>query len=724
MSTSQPGHDTHEGHVTERERNARESSNHGHAAAHEGHKGHGEHVGHAGHAEHEAGPVVVPGAHEGHGSQGGHDKHAGHDPEMFRRRFWLSLVLTIPILYFSPQLQAWLGYAAWDVPWARWVGPILGSVLFFYGGGPFLEGAARELRHRVPGMMSLIALAISVAYAYSLAVSFGFAGKPFYWELATLIDVMLLGHWIEMKSVQQAQGALEALAKLMPTTAHRVVGEKVEDVPIGELREGDLIMVLPGEQAPADGVIVSGRTTLNEAFLTGESKPVEKQAGDEVVAAAINNDGVVQVKVTRTGEATTLSQIMRLVGEAQRSRSRFQALADRAASWLFYVAVVAGGGAFGVWLVLGQPFDFALGVAVTTLVIACPHALGLAIPLVNVNATALAAKNGVLVRNREAFERARDIRVVAFDKTGTLTEGRFAVSRVAAAAVTEDELLALAAAIERQSSHPLADAVVEAAEGRGVQLPAADEVQAVPGQGVVGTIDGRKVYVGRPEWTGEFGLELEPVHAAVVAAGERGESLIVAFEEGRILGALALADRVRGSARTTVARLQEMGVEPVMITGDAEAVAQAVAGDLGIRRYYARVMPQDKALIVRELKQMGHVAFVGDGINDAPALVEADLGVAIGAGTNVAIESADLVLVEDDPQDVVLALKLARVTYRKMVENLVWATGYNVVAIPLAAGVAYGWGLLLNPAVGAIFMSLSTVVVSLNAMALRRAKLA
>nr|WP_287408753.1 copper-translocating P-type ATPase [Oceanithermus sp.] len=700
-------HAGHKGH------DAAAPADHADHTGHEGHEGHGAQADHAGHGEHGE-----------HGDHGGHDKHAGHDPEMFRRRFWLSLVLTVPILYFSPQLQAWLGYTAWDVAWGRWVGPVLGSILYFYGGGPFLEGAVREFRHRVPGMMSLIALAISVAYAYSLAVSFGFPGKPFYWELATLIDVMLLGHWIEMKSVQQAQGALEALAKLMPTTAHRVVGEKVEDVPVGELREGDVIMVLPGEQVPADGVIVSGRTTLNEAFLTGESKPVEKQAGDEVVAAAINNDGVIQVKVTRTGEATTLSQIMRLVKEAQQARSRFQALADRAASWLFYVAVVVGSGAFGVWLALGQPFDFALGVAVTTLVIACPHALGLAIPLVNVNATALAAKNGVLVRNREAFERARDIRVVAFDKTGTLTEGRFAVSRVAAAAVTEDELLALAAAIERQSSHPLADAIVEAAEGRGVQLPAADEVQAVPGQGVVGTIDGRKVYVGRPEWTGEFGLELDPVRAAVATAEERGESLIVVFEEGRVLGALALADRVRDSARTAVARLQEMGVEPVMITGDAEAVAQAVAGDLGIRRYYARVMPQDKARIVRELKQMGHVAFVGDGINDAPALVEADLGVAIGAGTNVAIESADLVLVENDPLDVVLALKLARATYRKMVENLVWATGYNVVAIPLAAGVAYGWGILLNPAVGAIFMSLSTVVVSLNAIALRRAKLA
>ena len=706
-------HAGHKGH------DAAAPADHADHTGHEGHEGHKGHEGHGAQADH-----AGHGEHGEHGDHGGHDKHAGHDPEMFRRRFWLSLVLTVPILYFSPQLQAWLGYTAWDVAWGRWVGPVLGSILYFYGGGPFLEGAVREFRHRVPGMMSLIALAISVAYAYSLAVSFGFPGKPFYWELATLIDVMLLGHWIEMKSVQQAQGALEALAKLMPTTAHRVVGEKVEDVPVGELREGDVIMVLPGEQVPADGVIVSGRTTLNEAFLTGESKPVEKQAGDEVVAAAINNDGVIQVKVTRTGEATTLSQIMRLVKEAQQARSRFQALADRAASWLFYIAVVVGSGAFGVWLALGQPFDFALGVAVTTLVIACPHALGLAIPLVNVNATALAAKNGVLVRNREAFERARDIRVVAFDKTGTLTEGRFAVSRVAAAAVTEDELLALAAAIERQSSHPLADAIVEAAEGRGVQLPAADEVQAVPGQGVVGTIDGRKVYVGRPEWTGEFGLELDPVRAAVATAEERGESLIVVFEEGRVLGALALADRVRDSARTAVARLQEMGVEPVMITGDAEAVAQAVAGDLGIRRYYARVMPQDKARIVRELKQMGHVAFVGDGINDAPALVEADLGVAIGAGTNVAIESADLVLVENDPLDVVLALKLARATYRKMVENLVWATGYNVVAIPLAAGVAYGWGILLNPAVGAIFMSLSTVVVSLNAIALRRAKLA
>lgn len=711
-----------------------------HPASNHGRRAHpeprDEHAGHEGHDPEKAdrrvgqGSSTARGEHAGHGGhgdhagRGGHDKHAGHDPEMFRRRFWLSFLLTLPILYFSPQLQAWLGYTAWDVPWGRWVGPLLGSILYVYGGGPFLEGAARELRRRAPGMMSLIALAISVAYAYSLAVSLGFPGKPFYWELATLIDVMLLGHWIEMRSVQQAQGALEALTKLMPTSAHRVVGEKVEDVPVSDLREGDVIMVLPGEQVPADGVIVSGRTTLNEAFLTGESKPTTKQVGDEVVAGAINNDGVIQVQVLRTGEATTLSQIMRLVKEAQQARSRFQALADRAASWLFYAAVVVGSAAFGVWLALGQPFDFALGVAVTTLVIACPHALGLAIPLVNVNATALAAKNGVLVRNREAFERARDIRVVAFDKTGTLTEGRFAVSRVAAAAADEATLLGLAAAIERQSSHPLADAIVEAATERSLRLPAAEAVQAVPGQGVVGSVDGRKVYVGRPEWAREFGLELEPVRETVEAAEERGESLIVIFEESRVLGALALADQVRESARTAVARLQEMGVEPVMITGDAEAVARTVAGDLGIRRYYARVLPQDKARIVRELKQLGRVAFVGDGINDAPALVEADLGVAIGAGTNVAIESADLVLVENDPLDVVLALKLARATYRKMVENLVWATGYNVVAIPLAAGVAYGWGILLNPAVGAIFMSLSTVVVSLNAMALRRAKLA
>ncbi len=556
----------------------------------------------------------------------------------------------------------------------------------------------------------------------------GFPGRPFYWELATLIDVMLLGHWLEMTSVQQAGRALEALAELLPRVAHRLENGEAKDVPASELKEGDLILVLPGEQIPADGEVVEGTSSVNEAFLTGESKPVTKKPGDEVVAGSINHEGVLKVRVLRTGEATTLSQIVRLVKEAQAARSRFQALADRAAGWLFFVAVAAGTMAFGVWLALGQGFNFALALAVTTLVIACPHALGLAIPLVTTNATAIAARNGILVRNREAFERAWNVRTVAFDKTGTLTEGRFAVRRVVGAGLSEEEVLRLAAALEAASSHPLAEAIVEAARERGLELPEVKEARAVPGQGVVGEVEGRRIYLGRPEWLADFGLEPGELASALKETESRGESAVLLFEEGRVLGLLSLADRVRESARAAVRRLLAMGIEPVMVTGDAEAVARTVAAELGIRRYFARVLPADKARIVAELKRelagRGRVAFVGDGINDAPALVEADLGIAIGAGTHVAIESADLVLVENDPLDVVRALKLARATYAKMVQNLLWASGYNVVAIPLAAGVAYPLGIVLNPAVGALFMSLSTVIVAVNAMLLRRVRLA
>ena len=686
-------------------------------ATHPPHPPSGQDSGHRGHE-----------GHGGHGGHEGHDKHEGHDPKDFLRRFWVSVLLTVPVLYFSTQLQSWLGYRAYQAPWTAWVGPVLGTVLYFYGGKPFLVGALREFRIRRPGMMSLIALAITVAYLYSLAVSLGFPGRPFYWELATLIDVMLLGHWLEMTSVQQAGRALEALAELLPRVAHRLENGEAKDVPASELKEGDLILVLPGEQIPADGEVVEGTSSVNEAFLTGESKPVTKKPGDEVVAGSINHEGVLKVRVLRTGEATTLSQIVRLVKEAQAARSRFQALADRAAGWLFFVAVAAGTMAFGVWLTLGQGFNFALALAVTTLVIACPHALGLAIPLVTTNATAIAARNGILVRNREAFERAWNVRTVAFDKTGTLTEGRFAVRRVVGAGLSEEEVLRLAAALEAASSHPLAEAIVEAARTRGLDLPAVGEARAVPGQGIRGEVAGRTVYVGRPEWLSEFGLALGELDSALKEAESRGESAILLFEEGRVLGLLALADRVRESARAAVRRLLAMGIEPVMVTGDAEAVARTVAAELGIRRYFARVLPADKARIVAELKRelagRGRVAFVGDGINDAPALVEADLGIAIGAGTHVAIESADLVLVENDPLDVVRALKLARATYAKMVQNLLWASGYNVVAIPLAAGVAYPLGIVLNPAVGALFMSLSTVIVAVNAMLLRRVRLA
>ena len=660
----------------------------------------------------------------GHAAHTGHDKHAGHTPEMFRDRFFVSLLLTLPILYFSEHFQDWFGYRAAQFPGSAWVNPVLGTILYFYGGLVFLKGALRELRARTPGMMTLIALGITAAYGYSLAVSLGLPGKPFYWELATLIDVMLLGHWLEMASVQAASRALEELSKLMPTTAHRILGDRIEDIPVSALKEGDLILIRPGEQVPADGVVVEGASTMNEAFLTGESRPVPKEPGDEVIAGAVNGEGALKVRVTRTGEATTLSQILRLVQEAQASRSRFQALADRVAGWLFYIALTLGTLTFLVWLALGRDFNFALSLAVTVVVIACPHALGLAIPLVTVNATALAAKNGILVRNREAFERGREIRFVALDKTGTLTEGRFAVRAVYAHETSEEEALSLAAALEALSEHPLAQAIVEAAEGKGLPRPEVRDFQAVPGKGVEGTLGGKRYRVGRPEWAEELGLKVsEPLKRGLKEAEARGESVVALMDEARVLALLALADRIRPSAKEAIRRLKAMGITPVMITGDAEAVARTVAQELGIERYHARVLPEDKARRVRELKREGPTAFVGDGINDAPALLEADLGIAIGAGTNVAIEAADLVLVESDPLDVVRALTLARAAYGKMVQNLFWATGYNAIALPLAAGVAYPWGIVLSPAVGALLMSLSTVAVAVNAMLLRRAAL-
>jgi len=671
-------------------------------------------------------------AHDTHGDhddRAGHDRdghagHAGHGPAMFRDRLLVSVLLTLPVLYFSSQLQAWLGYAAAAFPGASWVNPVLGTALYFYGGAPFLRGARSELAQRRPAMMTLIGLAITVAYGFSLAVSLGLSGRPFYWELATLIDVMLLGHWLEMASVQSASRALDELAELVPGTAHRLLeGGRTEEVPLADLHEGDTVLVRPGEQVPADAEVADGRSSVNEAFLTGESRPVPKQVGDEVVAGSVNGDGALTVRVSRTGDATTLSQIMRLVDEAQASRSRYQGLADRAAGWLAYVAVGAGLITLIVWLLLGKDFSASLTLMVTVLVIACPHALGLAIPLVTVNATSMSARNGILVRNREAFERARNLRFVAFDKTGTLTEGRFEVVRVATAGLDEDETHRLAAGLEARSEHPLAKAVVEAAGERAFAEVSDFEVEA--GRGVRGVVDGRVWRIGRPEWAEESGARVPGALAdALEQAEARGESAIVLMDDERARAVFALADRVRPSARDAVERLKRAGVTPVMVTGDAEAVARTVAGDLGIERFFARVLPEDKAERIRELKKTGPTAFVGDGINDAPALLEADLGVAIGAGTNVAIESADLVLIDDDPLDVTRALRLSRATYGKMVQNLFWATGYNAVAIPLAAGVLAPVGILLSPAVGALLMSLSTVIVAANAMLLRRVSLA
>ena len=656
-----------------------------------------------------------------------HDRHAGHTPEMFRDRFLVSLFLTLPVLYASEEVRGLLGLPPWEG--ASWIPLPLGTLIYLYGGGVFLQGALRELGGRRPGMMTLVALGISVAYIYSLAVELAplTEGKPFWWELATLVDVMLLGHFLEMKAILGAGEALKALAKLMPQTAHRLVDGRVEDVPTTALREGDLILIRPGEQVPADGVVVEGATSMNEAFLTGESRPVAKGVGDEVLAGALNGEGAIQVRVTRTGTSTTLGQIMRLVEEAQASRSRFQDLGDRAAGWLFYLAVLGGSATFFLWLLADASLSFALERAVTVVVIACPHALGLAIPLVVVNATAMAAQRGILIRNREAFERATGLRYVALDKTGTLTEGRFEVRGVYAEGLEEGKALALAAALEAFSEHPLAEAIREHAKahlGPEALLPSPTRVQAVPGKGVEGYLDGQLYRVGRPEWAEELGLSLPPYLAQALREVEaRGESAVVLMDETRLLALFALRDRPRPSAREAIQRLKALGLTPVMVTGDAEAVAKTLAGELGIALYHARVLPQDKARIVRELRSQGPTAFVGDGINDAPALLEADLGVAIGAGTHVAMESADVVLVKSDPLDVVRLLHLAQATRRKMLQNLFWATGYNAIALPLAAGAAYPFGFLFPPALGALFMSLSTVVVAFNALLLRRAHL-
>lgn len=661
--------------------------------------------------------------HHEHKGHGGHDKHAGHSPEIFKRRFFICLVLTLPILYFSMQLQSWLDYQAVTFPGSNWINPVFGIAIYFYGGWVFLKGAWSEIRSQI-GMMTLIALAITVAFVYSLAVSLGLQGKPFYWELATLVDIMLLGHWVEMASVQGASKALENLAELVPSEAHRLRNDRVEDIPVSQIQAEDVILIRPGEQIPNDGEVIEGKTAVDESFLTGESRPVSKQEGDEVVAGSVNREGSVQVRVTRIGDETTINQMMRLVDEAQSSRSRYQALADRAAYWLTLVAISSGTLTFIIWLSVSD-LVFSLNRAVTVLVITCPHALGLAIPLVIANSTALAAKNGILVRNRDSLERAKNIKTMAFDKTGTLTEGHFGVQNIYSEGLDELEALAIATALETSSEHPLAQAIVEAAEQKSLDIPAIKDFETITGRGVQGRVNGKTYRIGRPEWVKEQQVKLPAIlQRGLDRADERGESAVVLMDEQQAVAVISMADQVRQRAKETVHQLKQMDIQTVMITGDAEAVARTVAEEIGIDRYYARVLPEDKVNRIRELKQEGPTAFVGDGVNDAAALLEANMGLAIGAGTNVAIESADLVLIEDDPLDAVKALNLAKKTYSKMIQNLFWATSYNVIAIPLAAGVLYSWGFLLSPAVGALLMSLSTVIVSINAVMLRRVKLA
>ena len=678
---------------------------------------------HPSHVGHQHEPQHDPAQHSSH-EHVGHDKHAGHSPAMFQRRFLICLVLSVPVLYLSPMFQMWFNYQAIQFAGVAWVTPILATVIYWYGGWVFLRGAWSELHGKI-GMMTLVALAITVSYVYSVAVSFGLPGDSFYMELVTLVDIMLLGHWIEMTSVQGASRALEHLAKLVPAVAHQQVNERIEDVQVSALAQGDRILIRPGEQVPIDGEVIEGTSSVNEAFLTGESRPVVKKTSDEVVAGAVNGEGALTIKVIRTGDKTTLSQIMRLVEEAQASKSQYQTLADRLAYWLTLIAIGVSTLTFIVWMSISTGgLTFAINRAVTVLVITCPHALGLAIPLVTINATAMAAKNGILVRNREAFERARGVKTIAFDKTGTLTEGKFGVKEIYTDGIDEPQALTIAASLESLSEHPLGRSIVIEANHRHSQLAKATEFKAVPGQGVEGIVNGQRYRVGRPEWVQELKLQFPPaLRSGLQASESRGESAIVLMDDKQVLAIFGLADQIRPSARAAVAKLQQMGVQVVMITGDAEAVAKTVAEDLKIDRYYARVLPQDKAALIHRLKTEQPIAFVGDGINDAPALTEADLGLAIGAGTNVAIESADLVLVKSDPLDATYALKLAKATYNKMTQNLFWATGYNVIGIPLAAGVAAPFGILLTPAIGAILMSVSTVVVSINAMLLRCIKL-
>ena len=638
---------------------------------------------------------------------------------MFRDRFWVSLLLTVPILVWSETVQDWFNYSAPTFPLAARIPAIFGTVVFLYGGLPFLKGGVREIRDRQPGMMLLISLAIVVAYVSSVASETGALDLEFWWELALLIDVMLLGHWQEMKALGQASGALEAIAELLPDEAEVVDQQGVRTVPLDQLGLGSLVLVRPGGRVPADGRIEEGSAEFDESTITGESRPVPKGAGDEVVAGTISTDGSVRVRVTAVGEDTKLAGIRRLVQEAQSSKSRAQALADRAAAALFYVAVGAGVVTFAVWAALGD-MDQAVERSVTVLVISCPHALGLAIPLVIAISTSVAAKAGILVKDRLALERMRTVNTVLFDKTGTLTAGKPAVRDVATLSGSADEVLRLAAAAESDSEHPLARAIVAAAGSKGA-IPPASGFRSLTGRGVFAEVDGSTIAVGGPALLRELDLADPPQLAGELQTWrERGASVLVVVKDDQVVGALALEDEVRPESVEAVRLLHEDGVRVVMITGDASQVAAAVAGDVGVDEVMAEVLPEDKAGVVAELQGRAlQVAMVGDGVNDAPALARADVGIAIGAGTDVAIESAGVVLASDDPRGVVSVRRLSKASYRKMVQNLGWALGYNVVAIPLAAG-AFAWaGILFPPAVGAIAMSVSTIVVAANAMLLR-----
>jgi Cu2+-exporting ATPase len=649
---------------------------------------------------------------------GAHDRHAGHSVAMFRDRFGLSLLLTLPVLVWSRDIQDWLAYSAPHFAGSNWIPPVLGTVVFVYGGVVFLRGAVGELRDRQPGMMTLISLAIVVAFVTSWAGTLGLFEVEIWWELATLITIMLLGHWLEMRSIAQARGALTALAELLPDTAERIVDGGTEEVPQSSLEVGDVVLVRPGRRVPADGTVAEGSADVDESMITGESRTVAKQHGDRVIAGTVAAGGSLHVLVDAVGEATALSGIMRLVEAAQSSASRAQALADRAAALLFYVALTAGALTLVTWWLLGDR-EGALVRTATVLVIACPHALGLAIPLVIAISTSLGARNGLLIKNRIALERARELDVVIFDKTGTLTKGEPVVA--ALTADDENKLLNLAASVEADSEHPLARAIVAAAHKRGIEPTRAAEFQALAGRGARAIVGGQHVWVGGPQLLAD--LHLEPL-GQTAAWSRDGRTVLHVIVDDRVFGAIALEDEIRPESAQAVAQLHTMHLNVAMITGDAQAVADSVARQLGIDEVAAQVLPSDKADAVRRFQAGGRkVAMVGDGVNDAPALATADVGIAIGAGTDIAVESAGIVLVRSDPRDVVGAIELSHATYRKMIQNLLWATGYNVLAIPVAAGILVPWGVDLPMAVGAIAMSASTIIVAANAQLLRRLRL-
>ncbi|MBD3374370.1 copper-translocating P-type ATPase [candidate division KSB1 bacterium] len=636
----------------------------------------------------------------------------------FRRRFWISLILTLPILFLSPMVSDFIGISEISqFTYSHYLLLFFSTVLFVYGGKPFLSGLYHELSNRSPGMMTLIGLAISVAYIFSAAVVLGVQGRMFFWELATLIDVMLLGHWIEMRSVMGASQALEKLAELMPTTAHRLKEDgDTEEVSLDELQNGDTVVVKPGEKIPADGTIKKGESSVNEAMVTGESKPVAKKQGDEVIAGSINGDGSLQINVEKTGDESYLSQVMDMVKKAQQSRSQTQNLADRAAKWLTLIALSAGTITFVAWLLVeGFDFNFALSRAVTVMVITCPHALGLAIPLVVAVSTALSARNGLLIRNRTAFERARNLDAIVFDKTGTLTKGEFAVSDVVPLQDWSDEkILNTAAAIESNSEHPIAKGIVEKS-GNPLSV---EDFQAIPGKGARGKVDGKEFFVVSPGYLEENDINID--NNEIDKLHEQGKTVVFLLKNDQAIGAIALADQVREESKEAIARLKEIDVRTMMVTGDNQKVADWVAEELGLDEIFAEVLPDKKSNIIEDLQNRGLiVAMAGDGVNDAPALAQADIGIAIGAGTDVAVETADIILVKNNPLDAMRVIGFSKATYRKMVQNLIWATGYNAVAIPLAAGVLYWAGIVLSPAVGALLMSASTVIVAINARLLK-----